>query len=117
MPPPWPPSVKLGLMIRGNEPISSEAARASSEVLTVRDFATSRPIFTIACLKSSRSSPFEIASGFAPIISTPYLARIPFLWSSIERLRAVCPPRVGRSAEGRSAAITFSRISTVRGSM
>jgi hypothetical protein len=39
------------------------------------------------------------------------------LLSSIERLSAVCPPSVGRSAEGLSAAMIFSRMSTVRGSM
>jgi hypothetical protein len=111
------PSVKLGRMMSGKTPTSSAAALASSGFLTVRDFATSRPILIIACLKSSRSSPFAIASGLAPIISTPYLSRMPSLLSSIERLSAVCPPSVGSRAEGRSAAMIFSRISTVRGSM
>src|ERR1035438_2166535 len=99
MPPPCPPRVKLGRMISGKAPTSSAAARACSSVWTVLDLATSRPILTIACLKSSRSSPFAIASGLAPIISTPYFARTPSLWSSIDRLRAVCPPSVGRRAE------------------
>jgi hypothetical protein len=101
----------------GEGPDLLGGARASSACLTVRDLATSRPILIMACLKSSRSSPLAIASGLAPIISTPYLARMPSLWSSIDRLSAVWPPRVGRSAEGRSAAMIFSRISTVSGSM
>ncbi len=104
-------------MISGKIPSSSAADRACSGVWTVLDRATSRPILTIARLNSSRSSPLEIASGFAPIISTPYFARTPSLWSSIERLSAVWPPSVGRSAEGLSAAMIFSRISAVSGSM
>jgi hypothetical protein len=101
----------------GKLPSMSAAARASSMVLTVRDRATSRPILIIACLNNSRSSPLEIASGLAPIISTPYFSRIPFLWSSIDRFSAVCPPSVGSRADGRSAAMIFSRNSRVSGSM
>ena len=104
-------------MMRGNAPISSAAARASSRVCTVRERATSRPILSIACLKSSRSSPLAIAAGLAPIISTPYFARIPCLSSSMDRLSAVWPPSVGRRAEGRSASMIFSTIWTVSGSM
>ena len=117
MPPPEPPSVNDGRMMSGNSPRNSAAARASLIDFTVRDFATSRPILSMHCLKISRSSPLVIASGVAPIISTPYFARMPFLSSSIERFRAVWPPRVGSRAEGRSAAMIFSRISTVSGSI
>ena len=59
----------------------------------------------------------DVIAIAAPIMRTPYFSSTPRRSSSIERLRAVWPPRVGRRADGRSAAITFSRISAVSGSM
>lgn len=59
-------------------------------------------------LKRSRSSPLLIASTFAPISSTLYLSRVPASWREMAVLRAVWPPRVGRSASGRSFAMIFS---------
>ena len=38
MPPPWPPSVKLGRMMSGKAPIASAAALASSSLFTVLDW-------------------------------------------------------------------------------
>ena len=55
----------------GNVPILAATSRASSMVWAVPESGMSRPIFTIASLKSWRSSPFLIASAFAPIICTP----------------------------------------------
>jgi hypothetical protein len=84
---------------------------------TTPDFGTGTPIFFIACLNSSRSSPLLMATGLAPIIWTPYFSRIPRLWSSIEVFNAVWPPTVGRSASGRSLAMILSTTSQVIGSM
>ena len=71
----------------------------------------------MASLNFWRSSPFSMASAFAPINFTPYRSRIPAFTRSIAALSAVCPPRVGSSASGFSAAMIFSMISTVIGSM
>ena len=79
-------------------------SRASSMVWAVPDFGMSRPIFSIASLKSSRSSAFLMASALAPIISTLYFSRTPDLYRDMAVLSAVWPPRVGRRASG------FSRI-------
>lgn len=67
-------------------------------------------------LNRSRSSPLLIASTLAPISSTPYLSRTPEPCSEIAVFRAVWPPRVGRSASGRSLAMIFSTKSGVIGS-
>lgn len=67
-------------------------------------------------LNSSRSSPLLIASTFAPISSTPYLASTPFSCSEIAVLSAVWPPSVGSSVSGRSLAMIFSTNSGVIGS-
>ncbi len=53
-------------------------------------------------LNWSRSSPLWMASGLAPISSTPPLASTPFSCSEIAVFRAVWPPRVGSRASGRS---------------
>ena len=66
IPPPSPPSVKLGRMIAGR-PISSSKASASAIVWAIPDFATPMPVSIIACLKRSRSSARSMASGSAPI--------------------------------------------------
>ena len=116
MPLPVPPSVKEGLRIAGN-PICSIASIPSLNEPICADRGTSRPISTIAFLKSSLSSAFFIAPSFAPISSTPYLSRIPPSDNSTARFSAVCPPIVGRRASGFSFLIINSRISAVRGSM
>ena len=77
----------------------------------------SMPSFCIVALKTSRSSPRSMASRLTPITFTPYLSRMPFFASSIERLRPVCPPRFGRIASGRSFAMICSRRSAFSGSM
>ena len=116
MPPPVPPSVKLGLIITGR-PIFSSTALASSMVWAKPLFGRSIPILSIAFLKSLRSSAFFIALRSAPIIFTPYLSRMPASAAFIAVLRPVCPPSVGRSASGLSFFIIFSRNSGVMGSM
>jgi hypothetical protein len=68
-------------------------------------------------LKIWRSSPLLIASKLAPISSTSYFSRMPWLWSSIAAFSAVCPPSVGRIASGRSLAMIVSMTCQVIGSM
>ncbi|OUD85325.1 hypothetical protein BC477_13010 [Clavibacter michiganensis subsp. michiganensis] len=68
-------------------------------------------------LKSWRSSPFWMASTFAPMSSTPCLARMPSSSRRIAALSAVWPPRVGSTASGRSLMMIFSSTSLVIGSM
>ena len=41
-----------------------------------------------------------MAGSLAPISSTPNFSRVPFLATATAVLRAVCPPRVGRSGVG-----------------
>ena len=50
---------------------AGDRGRASSMVWAVPERGTSRPIFTMASLKSWRSSPLLMASALAPIIWTP----------------------------------------------
>ena len=95
----------------------SRIAWASARVWAVRPRATPMPIFSIAALKRSRFSALSMASGVAPIISTPYFARMPCSCSFMAVLSAVCPPRVGNSASGRSRSMTRATISQVIGSM
>ena len=57
------------------------------------------------------------ADAFAPINSTLFLLRIPFLSIEIAVFNAVCPPIVGSIAHGFSFLIIFSTISGVIGSM
>jgi len=108
--------VKLGRITAGR-PISVSTSRASARLFTIRPRQVSRPIFCMVALKISRSSPRRMASALAPIISTPCRSSTPCLTSSIARLSAVWPPRVGRTASGFSTSITFSSICQVSGSM
>ena len=117
MPPPVPPSVKAGRMMSGIVPISAATARPSSIVCATPEVGISRPIFSIAFLKARRSSPLWIASGFAPIMRTPYFSSTPSSCSFIAQFSAVCPPSVGSSASGFSAMMIFSTTSGVIGSM
>ena len=117
MPPPVPPKVKAGLMMRGQVPIFLATALASSRSWAQSLFGMSRPSSAMACLKRSRSSARSIALSSAPIISTLYFLRTPDLASSMARFRAVCPPKVGKRASGLSLAIIFSTYSGSRGSM
>ncbi len=77
---------------------------------------TSLPSPVTMSLNRFRSSPALMVSMPAPMSSTPYLARMPASCSSTAAFSAVCPPRVGSTASGRSLAITFSRMSRVIGS-
>ncbi len=113
MPPPVPPSVKLGRTTIGKPvpPISAVmrfcTASASSIVCAMPLLAESRPMRVIASLNFSRSSAFSMACSLAPIISTPYLASTPCLCRSSAQFSAVCPPIVGSTASGRSLAMIF----------
>jgi hypothetical protein len=57
-----------------------------------------------------------MASMFAPINSTPNLSSTPASCSATAVFSAVWPPRVGRSASGRSRAMTRATKSGVIGS-
>ena len=116
IPPPVPPKVKEGLIIRGR-PISFNASSASFLFSARTPLGVIKPIFIIADLKSSLSSAFFIALRDAPISSTLYFLRVPDSAKSIAVLRAVCPPIVGNRASGFSFIIIFLTISGVIGSM
>ena len=103
-------------MIAGR-PTKSRASSPASSVLMIRLRGDARPIWSIASRNSSRSSAISIAACFAPISSTPYFSSVPFLASAMAVLSAVCPPIVGSSASGRSAAMILATISGVIGSM
>jgi hypothetical protein len=115
MPPPEPPIVNDGRKISG-KPSSCAAWFASSIVRVLNARGTPRPIFSIAALKSSRSSAFLIAATLAPISSTPYFSSTPFFARASARLSAVWPPSVGRIASGRSLAMIASTTSGTSGS-
>ena len=98
-------------------PVSSTISSASSSVRAKPPVVTLSPMRCMASANSSRSSAIWIERALAPMSSTPCLSRIPFSWSSMAMLRAVCPPMVGRMASGFSRSMTFSTHSAVRGSM
>mmetsp|Transcript_32869 Transcript_32869/g.92035 ORF Transcript_32869/g.92035 Transcript_32869/m.92035 type:complete len:327 (-) Transcript_32869:74-1054(-) len=104
MPPPVPPSVKAGRMITGKRFWSTVAwiLRASSRVSAVSEAAILRPMRSMACLNSRRSSATLMASRSAPMSSMPSSSSTPRSARALARLRAVCPPMVGSTASGRS---------------
>jgi len=57
-----------------------------------------------------------IASTLAPMRGQSYFSRIPRSCRAMAQLSAVWPPRVARTASGRSLAMIFSTISGVIGS-
>jgi hypothetical protein len=71
----------------------------------------------IASLNLERSSALSIASGEAPISSTPYCLSTPWRCRSSAQFSAVWPPIVGRIASGRSFAMMRSTTFQVIGSM
>ena len=108
--------VKEGRRMTGKPPISSTFCSAPSMVRAVNAFGTPRPMRPIAALKRSRSSAFSMASGLAPMSSTPCFSSTPRLARVSPRLSAVCPPSVGRSASGFSRSMIASTTSGVSGS-
>ena len=70
MPVPLPPRMKLGRTMIG-KPISTAISSASPSEWANPERGTSRPMLSIAALKRSRSSAVEMASGRAPMTSTP----------------------------------------------
>ena len=124
MPPPVPPSVKLGRITIGKPvpPISAvmrfcTASASSIECAMPRLGRVAGRCSVIASLNFRRSSAFSIACSLAPIISTPYFASTPCLCRSSAQFSAVWPPIVGRIASGRSLAMIFSTTCQVMGSM
>ena len=114
-PEPRPPIVNEGRTTNGY-PSSSAASSASCSEWAIRDLATSAPHRSTISLNSSRSSPARIVSTLEPMISTPYFSKIPASARFIAAFRAVCPPRVGRRASGRSFAMIRSIELVVIGS-
>ncbi len=108
MPPPVPPSVKLGRRMTGY-PMRSAKSRPAPTLLTSCDCGVSSPIFRMASLNSKRSSAFLMASILAPISSTPYFSSTPASASSTARFNPVWPPTVDSSASGRSRRMISSR--------
>ena len=88
-------------MIAGR-PISASASRAASSERTTWLLGRSSPILSIASRNRPRSSALSIASGEAPISSTPSRSSVPSRARAMAVLSAVWPPMVGRSASGRS---------------
>ena len=129
MPPPVPPSVKLGRITIGKPapPVSAWicfcTAQASSSECAMPLRADARPMPVIASLNLRRSSAFSIACSLAPIISTPYFSSTPLRCRSSAQFSAVWPPMVGSTAifssgcAARSLAMIFSTTCQVIGSM
>jgi hypothetical protein len=59
----------------------------------------------------------QLLEDLAPISSTSYFSRMPWLCRSIAALSAVWPPSVGRIASGFSLAMIVSMTCQVIGSM
>ena len=74
-------------------------------------------ILFIIFLKSSLSSPSLIDWIDVPITFTLYLSKIPASYKSTARLSPVCPPIPVSKLSGLSLSITFSKNSTVSGSI
>ena len=68
-------------------------------------------------LKISLSSPLLIASISAPINFVPYFSNEPLSYRAIAAFKAVCPPKVAKTALGRSFSRIFSITSGVIGSI
>ena len=116
MPPPVPPSVKLGRITAGKPRVFC-TPQASSIEWAMPERADPRPIRVMASLNFRRSSALSMASGLAPISSTLYLSSTPWRHRSSAQFSAVCPPIVGRIASGLSLAMIFSTVCQVIGSM
>ncbi len=91
-------------------------AMASSSEWAKPDGGTDRPISSMAALKRSRSSAVAMASGLAPMTSTPLASSTPRSDRAMVRLSAVWPPRVGSRASGRSRSMMAVSTSGSRGS-
>ena len=70
MPVPLPPRMKLGRTMTGN-PISTAISSASASEWAKPERGTSSPMLSMAALNWSRSSAVVMASGRAPMTSTP----------------------------------------------
>ena len=116
MPVPLPPRMKAGRMTTGR-PMRSITSCASSMSWATPLGGTWRPMPCMACLKISRSSAVRMASALAPISSgVPSVPTAPRSTSSMARLSAVWPPRVGSTASGRSRSMILQRMSASSGS-
>ena len=90
---------------------------ASATVVATSLGRVGSPVAVQSSLKSSRSSARSIASKPVPRISHLHSPSTPFLASCMARLSPVWPPRVGRSASGRSLRMMRATNSSVSGSM
>ena len=115
MPAPRPPRMYAGRTITGR-PTARSASRAWSTSRAVPERGTSRPISSMACLKSWRSSAVAIAAASAPISSVPLASSTPPATSSMARFSPVWPPRVGRRASGRSRSMMLATTAASSGS-
>ena len=98
IPPPEPPSVKLGRIMAG-KPILAWTFKASSKEYAMPERALLSPILSIASLNLRRSSAFStnfsrssvsmIACTGVPITCTPYFSSTPLLASSMAQFSAV----------------------------
>ena len=104
MPP--PPKINEGLSINGN-PISSLAATPSSIDLTYSACNVLIPALSIALLKSHLFSAISIDFAEAPKSKISFLSNTLSFSNSIDKLSAVCPPNVGKTASGCSISIIF----------
>ena len=116
VPPPDPPSVNEGLIITGKDNFFKTFIPSFILFIT-NPLGVSKPIFFIDFLNNSLSSAFWITLLEAPIRLTLYFFRIFLFSSSMDRLRAVWPPIVERSASGFSFLIIFSIIDIFKGSI
>ena len=112
---------KIGLEVPASEVVTSvpEAVRLADQLGYP---VVIRPSFTLGGTGGSIAYNHEefadlIARSDAPISFTLYFSRIPASASSTARFNPVCPPTVGSTASGRSAAMIASRYSFVSGSM
>ena len=85
-------------------PTSPSTRRASSRLRAIPLCGQSSAISLIASRKASRSSATAIAAREAPMRATPWRSSVPSSASASAVLSAVCPPMVGSSASGFSAA-------------
>jgi hypothetical protein len=115
-PPPDPPMVNDGRIMHGR-PMRWRAASAASQEVASSARAMPRPRSLMMAPNFSRLSARMMTSAVAPIIAQPNSASVPSSLSAIAVFSAVCPPRVGRIASGRSRAMIFRTVAGVIGSM
>ena len=112
--PPLPPNVKDGRSTNGN-PISCANSFPSKNELAIFAWQTGMPILIIHSRNFSRSSALSIALISTPINRTSNFSQIPNSSTSLQRLSAVWPPMVGKTASILFSSSICSILSTVSG--